>query len=134
MSKATLTIEGFVAQDPTTRDVNGKRVVNVDVAHTPRKKQGDEWVDAGATIWFQAAFWERDADAVLATVTKGDLVTITGQPELNLYTKNDGTPAASVRIKFATLGVIPRVSQQQAPPAQQWHPAGQGVDDPGVPF
>lgn len=120
MSKATLTIEGFVAQDPTRRDVNGKTVVSVDVAHTPRKRDGNEWVDAGPTTWFQASFWEGDADAVLASVSKGSKVVITGQPEANAYTKNDGTPGASIRLKFATLGVIPTV--QQSSPQPQWAP------------
>lgn len=126
MSKATVTVEGFVTKDPDMRQVNGKNVIAVDIAHTPRKKDGDLWVDAGETIWFQASFWDRDAQPIAAAVRKGTLVTVTGQPDLNVYTKNDGTPGVSVRIKFGTLGIIPRGSAQQpsgAPnitPQQQW--------------
>lgn len=131
MSKATITIEGYVAQDPTRRDVNGKTVVSVDVAHTPRKKEGNDWVDAGPTTWFQASFWDAEGEAVLAVVNKGTKVVITGHPELNIYARQDGTPGGSVRIKFPTLGVIP-TAQKQSQPAQQWATPGQVNDE--VPF
>ncbi|KPG86500.1 single-stranded DNA-binding protein [Frigoribacterium sp. RIT-PI-h] len=122
MSKATITVEGLVTKDPEMRQAAGKNVVSVDLAHTPRKKEGNEWVDAGETIWFQASFWDREAQPIMDSVRKGTLVTVTGQPELNLYQKQDGTPGVSVRIKFGTLGIIPRAAsnaQQNAPQGQQ---------------
>lgn len=126
MSKATITVEGLVTKDPEMRQAAGKNVVAVDIAHTPRKMEGDEWVDAGQTIWFQASFWDRDAQPIMDAVRKGTLVTVTGQPELNVYTKQDGTPGVSVRIKFGTLGIIPRPvsNPNPAPQGQQgWAPA-----------
>lgn len=143
MSKATITVEGFVTKDPELRQASGKSVVSVDIAHTPRKKDGNDWVDAGETIWFQASFWERDAESIAAAVRKGTLVTVTGQPELNIYAKQDGSSGVSVRIKFGTLGVIPRENrQQQSSPAPQqstqaqsgsWDTAGQ-IADAEVPW
>jgi single-strand DNA-binding protein len=129
MSKATISVEGFVTKDPETRQAAGKNVIAVDIAHTPRKKDGNDWVDAGDTIWFQASFWDRDVDAIAASVRKGTLVTVTGQPELNVYQKNDGTAGVSVRIKFGTLGIIPRGDAQQGrttsstAPAPSWDSA-----------
>lgn len=133
MSRATITVEGFVSKDPELRTVNGKPVVAVDIPHTPRKKDGDQWVDAGDTIWFQASFWEKDAQAIVSSVRKGTLVTVTGQPDLNVYTKGDGSTGVSFRIRFGTLGIIPRESQEPrtAPntaPQPQWDaPAGNGA-------
>jgi single-stranded DNA-binding protein len=134
MSKATLTIEGFVAKAPELGNHNGKSVTNVSVPHTPRRKnqQTGQYEDAGPTLWVQASFWEADAEAIVATVTKRTLVTITGQPELNVYTKQDGTTDAQLRLRFATLGVIPRQEAQghagrpQAPttPDEPWSTPG----------
>lgn len=117
MSKATLTIEGFVAKDPELSSYQGKAVTNVSVAHTPRRKnqQTGQYEDAGPTLWVQASFWEQDAENIVAQVSKGTLVTITGQPELRTFTKQDGTFDASLTLKFGTLGIIPR---GQARPAQ----------------
>lgn len=111
MSKAEIRVEGFVTKDPEMRQVNGKNVIAVDIAHTPRKKDGDQWVDAGETMWFQASFWDRDAQPIASSVRKGTLVTVTGQPELNQYQRQDGSMGVSVRIKFGTLAIIPREPQ-----------------------
>lgn len=138
MSKATITVEGLVTKDPEMRQAAGKNVVSVDLAHTPRKKEGNDWVDAGETIWFQASFWDREAQPIMDAVRKGTLVTVTGQPELNLYQKQDGTPGVSVRIKFGTLGIIPRGTSnapQNAPQGQQgWaQPAAPDAWDDSAP-
>lgn len=127
MSKATMTVEGFVARDLEVRDAGGKPVVNVVVPHTPQKRdQAGQWVDAGETLWVEVAFWERDAHAIAAMVRKGTLVTITGTPELRPYTKTDGTPATKLTLKFATLGVIPRDTRSQQP----WGRPAQVAADP----
>lgn len=147
MSKATTTIEGFVSKDPETKDVNGHRVVEVTVPHTPRRqnKQTREWEDAGDTQWWVASFWDQDGDAILASVRKGSLVTVTGQPEPRAYSKNDGTAGIALGLKFATLGVIPKAERNQgasnsyspAPQQQYNQPNDQGwapsVQD-GAPF
>lgn len=116
MSKATLTIEGFVAKAPELGNYQGKAVTNVSVAHTPRRKnqQTGQYEDAGPTLWVQAAFWEQDAESIVSVVTKGTLVTITGQPELRVFQKQDGTTDAGLTLKFGTLGVIPRSSTPQS--------------------
>lgn len=134
MSKATITVEGMVSKDPELRTAAGKPVITVDVPHTPRKKDGDQWVDAGDTIWFQAAFWEQDAEAIAATVRKGSIVTVTGFPELNVYKRQDGSPGVTVRIKGGTLGVIPKQAKNGAPGAVQqqnnaWSTPGGRFDD-----
>ncbi|WP_437582705.1 single-stranded DNA-binding protein [Paramicrobacterium sp. CJ85] len=124
MSKATTTVEGFAAEPRRSQTQAGKDVLTVAVAHTPRRKNREtgEFEDAGPTTWFEAAFWEQDAHAVAQVVSKGTLVTITGQPEVNVFTKQDGTTGATVRLKFATLGVVPR-AQQANGPAQVSAPA-----------
>lgn len=123
MSKATTTVEGFAAEPRMGQTQSGKDVLTVSVGHTPRRKnpQSGDFEDAGPTTWFEAAFWEQDAHAVAGVVSKGTLVTVTGQPELEVFTRNDGTPGAKVKLKFATLGVVPRAER-----AGQANSAGYG--------
>lgn len=143
MSKASMTIEGFVAKDPEIRDVNGQQVATVTVPHQARRKNRDtgQFEDVGDVLWVQAAFWGNDAIAVTHAARKGELVTITGQPELNIYTKNDDTTGAQLRLKFATLGVIPRAAKAPtnawdaanptpaAPAADTWSAGGAAYGD-----
>ena len=114
MSKATTTVEGFVANELEMRDVNGHRVVKVTVPHTPRRKNRDtgQWEDAGETVWFTASFWDEQADTILSGVAKRDLVVVTGQPATRGYQKQDGSIAVETELKFATLGVVPRAADR----------------------
>ncbi|MTE24853.1 single-stranded DNA-binding protein [Microbacterium sp. ZXX196] len=135
MSKAEVKIEGFVAQDPELRYHEGRAVTNVSVPHTPRRRNAQgQWEDAGPTLWVQASFWEQAAEAVAAQVRKGTLVTIEGVPDVRVFTTRDGQPAAQLRIKFGTLGIIPRVETPQAgvtgtgaPQAGDWSSAPQNA-------
>ena len=117
MSKAEIKIEGFVAKDPEIRVTQGGRqVVNVTVPHTPRRKnpQTGQFEDAGETLWVQADFWDDMAATIASSVRKGTLVTITGVPELRVYTRQDGAAAAELNLRFGTLGIIPRETPQEA--------------------
>jgi single-strand DNA-binding protein len=147
MSKATMTIEGFVAKDPEIRDVNGQQVATVTVPHQARRKNRDtgQFEDVGDVLWVQAAFWGNDAIAITQAARKGELVTITGQPEINVYTKNDNTTGAQLRLKFATLGVIPRAAKAASntwdaanttttPAADDWGTGGAAYVDDQTPF
>lgn len=126
MSKASMTIEGFVAKTPELGNHQGRAVTNVSVPHTPRRlnKQTNQWEDAGPTLWVQASFWEAEAEAIVANVTKGTLVTITGQPELRVFTKQDGSTDAALTIRFGTLGIIPRATQPAPATTDAWNTPG----------
>lgn len=109
MSKAAVTIEAFVANELTIRTAGDHRVVDVSLPHTPsRKNDRGEWEDAGPTTWYQATFWDEHADAILNSIEKGSLVTVSGFPELEVYEKRDGTPGGKVLVKFPTLAVVVR--------------------------
>lgn len=147
MSNTTpeLTVIGWVSKDPdvgTTQ--NGKRFVNVSVPHQRQKRNQQGGYDKqGETTWYQATFWDDEADMIASTVRKGDKVIVVGVPEAYGYLKSDGTAAVSVRLLFATLGLIPKVNGPQTgaqgQPAQnvqqnqQWQQQG-GTYNSEVPF
>jgi single-stranded DNA-binding protein len=109
MSKAAITIEGFVANELELKTTpSNHRVVAISVPHTPQKKTDSGWEDSGPTTWFEAAFWDEHADVVLRSVEKGALVTLSGIPQVQAYAKRDGTPGAKVMIQFAQLAVVVR--------------------------
>lgn len=121
MSKATTTVEAFVATDLTVRNAGEHRVVDVSLPHTPSKRNDSgQWEDTGPTTWFTASFWDEHADEILNTIQKGTLVTVTGYPELETYLKNDGTPGGRINLKFPTLAVVVRKPKRgEAAPAQE---------------
>lgn len=120
MSEAAVTVTGFIANELEVRNAGNYRVVDVSVPHTPRKfdKDRNEWVDAGETTWFSATFWEEHADVVLRTVEKGDLVTVSGQPDIEVYVKRDGNPGGKVKISNPQIAKVVRRPKRGEQPAR----------------
>lgn len=139
MSRATIQIEGFVARDPESREVTGHTIVQVVVPVTPQKKnpQTNQWEDAGDTIWYQAQFWDEHGQAILATVAKGMLVTLTGGLEVKQWSAGDKS-GVNVNVVFPTIGVVVRKPkrgeqvQQSAQTTEPWAasaPAAEAAGD-----
>lgn len=122
MSKATMVIEGFAAEPKARTSQSGKRMLDVSVAHSPRRfnKQSNQWEDVTdqdgkpVTTWARATFFGEKADAVYAAVQKGALVRMEGEPRLNAYTNNQGQAAASLELQFADIAVVVQKPAQQA--------------------
>jgi len=146
MSNAAITIEGFISNELKVRDVTNHRIVDVTIPVTPQKKVDGKWEDSGDTVWYKASFWDELGDAVLQTVNKGTLVTVSGIPRLDLYLKQ-GDAAGSIAIDFPTIAVVVRKGKRggasQQPTEEPWaaqEPAGDtwstpsSYDDSHTPF
>lgn len=133
MSSAEITVTGFVANELEVRQAGEHTVVEVSVPHTIRRfdKARNEWVDAGDTTWFQATFWNDHATAVLTSLEKGSLVTMTGTAELEVYSKRDGTPGGKVKVTNPEIAVVVRRPRKGEQPAvvNEWASSGPVVDD-----
>lgn len=122
MTSANITIQGFLGAAPEVRYTNdGLAVVNLSIAHTPRKYDPDsgEWVDAGPTLWVIAAVWGAVAEAVADTSQKGDLVAVSGHLALDEWMDSDGVVRTDLVIRSATyLGTALRQKAAPAKPAR----------------
>ncbi|WP_413600827.1 single-stranded DNA-binding protein [Curtobacterium sp. Curtsp57] len=136
MSKGTMTVEGFVSNEPQLNTTQGgKSVISVTVPHTRSKRQDDgTWQDQGGTTWAEATFWEDEAQVVAQQVQKGTKVIVTGDPEVQVYAKRDGSSGAKVVLRFPTLGVVPRAPRQggQSGGGSNWG-GQQGGGEPWAP-
>ena len=137
MSDPTTTICGALAADPELRYApQGRAVANMRVAHTPRVKQGDQWVD-GETLWMPVTLWGQPAEHAAECLRKGDRVIVTGRLKSRSFETREGEKRTVIEldadevgasIKFATVTVTKtgRAGQQSKPGRQQSKPA----DDP----
>lgn len=128
MSKAAISIEGFVSNELEYRDAGSHRVVNVTVPVTPQKLVDGRWEDSGDTVWYEAQFWNEHADVVTQTVEKGTLVILTGTPELEVYAKRDGTPGGKIKIGNPVIAKVARRPKKGAGGHQQ--PASAPATEP----
>lgn len=125
MSYAHTRIEGFAAEPKQRVSQNGKSMLDISVAHTPRRlnKQTNEWEDvtdrngAKITVWARATFFDEEAHEFARLVGKGTLIEVEGEPRVSAYLDNGGQPQASIELHRPKLKIIPRAPRQGVPGA-----------------
>ena len=99
-----LQIIGNLGKDCITNTVNGKNVINFNVAHTEkfRDAQGNQ---KDKTIWVECAYWT-DRTGVAPYLKKGTQVYAEGTPEVRTYPKNDGTTGVSLSLRVVNVQLL----------------------------
>lgn len=128
---------GHIGADATVNEVNGKKVINFNLAHS------ENWTDAqgerrSKTTWFQVAKWG-DKTAVAQYLTKGTQVYVEGKVDVKTYEAKDGSTGAALIItatEIQLLGSGNRQSENQAAPAAAPKADYQNLpeDDGSLPF
>lgn len=80
MTDLQITIVGNLTGDPELRFTpGGKAVANLTIAHTPRRfdRHTNEWRD-GETLFLRGSIWDKAAEQVAESLTKGTRVIATG--------------------------------------------------------
>jgi single-strand DNA-binding protein len=113
-----LQVIGNLGKDCVTNTVNGKSVMNFNVAHTEkfRDAQGNQ---QEKTIWVDCAYWS-DRTAVAPYLKKGTQVYVEGTPEVRTYPKNDGSTGASLTLRVQSVQLL---GQKSATPGDYNSPA-----------
>ena len=99
-----LQVIGNLGKDCVTNTVNGKSVINFNVAHTEkfRDAQGNQ---KDKTIWVECAYWT-DRTGVAPYLKKGTQVYAEGTPEVRTYPKNDGTTGVSLTLRVQSVQLL----------------------------
>ena len=99
-----LQIIGNLGADCIQKEINGKTVINFNVAHSEKYKdaQGNP---KERTTWVNCAYGT-DRTAVAQYLTKGRTVYAEGSPEAEAYTNKDGQPASTLRMRVQTVQLL----------------------------
>jgi single-strand DNA-binding protein len=99
-----LQVIGNLGKDCITNSVNGKSVINFNVAHTEKYKDATGQ-QKDKTVWVECAYWT-DRTAVAPYLKKGTQVYVEGTPEVRSYTKNDGTFGTSLTLRVSNVQLL----------------------------
>src|ERR1700722_3395830 len=99
-----LQVIGHLGKDAIVNNVNGKTVINFNVAHSEKFKdaQGNQ---KDRTIWVDCAYWT-DRTAVAPYLKKGTQVFAEGIPDLRTYQKSDGTQGVSLTLRVLSVQLL----------------------------
>lgn len=110
-----LTIVGYLTADPDLKNTSsGLAVVNITIASTPSKfdKATNSWVD-GQTLFMRATAWRNMAEAIAASMHKGDKVIAMGRLIAESYKDKDGNDRTTTRLDLESIGLdLSRVPKQ----------------------
>ncbi|MCX4099112.1 single-stranded DNA-binding protein [Nocardia sp. alder85J] len=108
MSAVTVEITGHLADNPAELRITptGKTVTSfVVIANDRRRDDAGEWVDAHTTS-IRVTVWGALAEHVADTLTKGTLVTVTGDRLTpDLWIDREGQPRATLELRASRVGI-----------------------------
>lgn len=99
-----LQVIGNLGKDSQMNSVNGKNVINFNVAHT-EKYRDTSGQQKERTTWVECAYWT-ERTAIAPYLKKGTQVYVEGTPEVRTYTKNDGTFGASLTLRVVGVQLL----------------------------
>ena len=95
---------GNLGKDCVVNTVNGKNVINFNVAHTEKYKDS-QGVNQEKTTWVDCAYWT-DRTALAPYLTKGKQVFVEGTPEVRTFTRQDGSGGASLSLRVREVQLL----------------------------
>jgi single-strand DNA-binding protein len=99
-----LQIIGNLGADCIQKEINGKTVINFNVAHSEKYKDAQGNLKE-RTTWVNCAYWT-DRTAVAQYLTKGRTVYAEGSPEADAYLNKDNQPAATLRMRVLNVQLL----------------------------
>lgn len=99
-----LQIIGHLGKDCVVKEVNGKNVINFNVAHSERYKDA-QGVQKERTTWVECAYWT-DKTGVAPYLLKGQTIFAEGYPEADAYMNKENQAAATLRMRVQTIQLV----------------------------
>jgi len=135
----TIIIVGNLGRDPEMRYTpSGQAVTNFSVA-TSRQYTASDGNHIKETIWFRVSTWGKQAETCNQYLKKGSKVLVEGRltPDAatggpRLWTRQDGTPAASFEVSASTVRFLSSRGEVEGEAAYSEGSAAAGEDD--IPF
>ena len=97
-----LEIDGRLTRDAEVKHTsNGARVIKFSLAQTERKKQGDTWVDDGASF-YDVEYWAHDSDDI-NKFSKGQYISFIGKIKQDRWDDANGQPRSKIKITMKEI-------------------------------
>ena len=94
-----LTVSGNLAADPVAKESNsGTKVVNFILLTTKKD----------VTTQFDCALWGTRSETIEKYARKGMKLVISGDGQMNTFTRKDGSPGASIKVKVNDFDLPPK--------------------------
>lgn len=105
-----MTAIGHLGSQATLNNVNGKQVINMNLAHSEKYKdlQGNI---VNKSVWINVSWWS-ESSKILQYLQKGAQIFVEGIPSVDVYKNKDGQTVPQLKLR-ATMVQLLGSSQKQ---------------------
>jgi single-strand DNA-binding protein len=105
MYETTVTLQGNLGTEVTSRVAGDSLVASFRVACTPRRYQRktESWGD-GTTQWYSVTAWRGLAENCHRSLRRGDPVIVHGRLTVNTWVNRDGVEMSSLEVEATHVG------------------------------
>jgi len=112
-----LMVIGNLGKDCTVNTVNGKNVINFNIAHTEKFKDSTG-AQREKTTWVECAYWT-DRTGISPYLKKGTQIYAEGTPEVRTYQTNDGKNGAALSLRVQNVQLLGSRGEGVGAPSQE---------------
>jgi single-strand DNA-binding protein len=95
---------GHLGKDAIVNNVNGKNVINFNVAHSEKYKDTNG-IEINKTVWVNCGYWS-DKTAIAQYLLKGTLVYIEGTPDVKTHQDSQGKTMANITVRVGNIQLL----------------------------
>lgn len=129
---------GHLGKDAIINQVNGKSVINFNVAHS-EKYRDSNGMEINKTTWVSCGYWN-DKTTVAQYLLKGTLVYVEGTPDIKTYQDAHGKTNANITLRVGNIQLLGGKKENNEPNQADpvaIHPSISGdvsAESDGLPF
>lgn len=114
-----MTAIGHLGSQATLNNVNGKQVINMNLAHSEKYKDAQGNI-VNKSVWISVSWWS-ESSKILQYLQKGAQIFVEGIPSVDVYKNKDGQTVPQLRLRATMVQLLG--SSQKQDNGQQPQPA-----------
>jgi single-strand DNA-binding protein len=117
-----MTAIGHLGSQATLNNVNGKQVINMNLAHSEKYKDAQGNI-VNKSVWINVSWWS-ESSKILQYLQKGAQIFVEGIPSVDAYKNKDGQTVPQLRLRANMVQLLGGNKQDNPQPQSQQPTSG----------
>lgn len=117
-----MTAIGHLGSQATLNNVNGKQVINMNLAHSEKHKDAQGNI-VNKSVWINVSWWS-ESSKILQYLQKGAQIFVEGIPSVDVYKNKDGQTVPQLKLRATMVQLLGGNKQDNPQPQSQQPTSG----------
>jgi single-strand DNA-binding protein len=115
-----MTAIGHLGSQATLNNVNGKQVINMNLAHSEKYKDAQGNI-VNKSVWINVSWWS-ESSKILQYLQKGAQIFVEGIPSVDVYKNKEGQTIPQLKLRATMVQLLGGNKQDNPQPQQPTQP------------